>query len=129
MVQERFAQGGLHMRFMFIVKSSQSGPPTPELVTAMGKLMAREVEAGRLVSQGGLTPLASGAQVHLKGGQLRVIDGPFAEAKEVIGGYAIFELPGKAEALAAATEFMQLHKDLMPGWDGVCELREFASGC
>jgi hypothetical protein len=117
------------MRFMFIVKSSQSGPPTPELMSAMGKLAAREIEAGRLISQGGLTPLASGAQIHLKGGQLRVIDGPFAETKEVIGGYAIFELPSKAEALAAATEFMQLHRDLMPGWDGVCELREFASGC
>jgi hypothetical protein len=115
------------MRFMFIVKSEQNGPPTPALVSAMGKLIDRETNAGRLISQGGLTPLASGVQVHLKGGQLRVIDGPFAEAKEVIGGYAIFELPGKAEALAAVTEFMQLHKDLMPGWEGVCELREFAS--
>ena len=56
-------------------------------------------------------------------GQLSVVDGPFAEAKGVIGGYAIFELPGKEEALAAAKEFMQLHKDLMPGWEGVCELR------
>jgi hypothetical protein len=116
------------MRFMFIVKSDQSVPPTPELASAMGKLVDRETKAGRLISQGGLAPLASGAQVRLKGGQLRVIDGPFAEAKEVIGGYAIFEFPGKAEALAAVTEFMQLHRDLMPGWDGVCELREFASG-
>jgi hypothetical protein len=116
------------MRFMFIVKSDQSGPPTPELMSAANKLADREAKAGRLISMGGLTSLASGAQVRLKGGQLRVIDGPFAEAKEIIGGYAIFELPGKAEAVAAATEFMQLHKDLMPGWDGVCELREFASG-
>jgi hypothetical protein len=113
------------MRFMFIVKSDQNGPPTPELANAMGKLIERETKAGRLISQGGLTPLASGAQVHLKGGQL---DGPFAEAKEVIGGYAIFEFPGKAEALVAVTEFMQLHRDLMPGWEGVCELRAFASG-
>jgi hypothetical protein len=48
------------------------------------------------------------------------------EAKEVIGGYAIFELQGKEEAVASATEFMQLHKDLMPGWEGTCELRAFA---
>ena len=47
-------------------------------------------------------------------------------AKEVIGGYAIFELPGKEEAVASATEFMQLHKDFMPGWEGTCELRAFA---
>jgi hypothetical protein len=45
------------------------------------------------------------------------------EAKEVIGGYAIFELPGKEEAVASATESMQPHKDLSPGWEGVCELR------
>jgi len=58
---------------------------------------------------------------------LGVVDGPFVEAKEVIGGYAIFELPGKEEAVASATEFMQLHKDLSPGWEGVCELRAFAT--
>ena len=55
-----------------------------------------------------------------------VTDGPFVEAKEVIGGYAIFELPGKQEAVAMAVEFMQLHKDFMPGWEGTCELRAFA---
>jgi hypothetical protein len=45
------------------------------------------------------------------------------EAKEVIGGYAIFEFRDKAEALAMAKEFMQLHLDHMPGWEGTCELR------
>jgi hypothetical protein len=103
-------------------------PPTPELAEAMHKLADREIKAGRMLDTGGLTPLAMGAQVRLKGGQLSVVDGPFVEAKEVIGGYAIFELPGKEEALASATEFMQLHKDLMPGWDGVCELRAMCAG-
>jgi hypothetical protein len=116
------------MRFMFIVKCDHSGPPSPELMSAVARLAEREAKARRLIGMGGLMPLASGAQVRLKGGQLRVIDGPFAEAKEVIGGYAIFELPGKAEAIAAATEFMQLHRDFMPDWEGVCELRELASG-
>ena len=58
-------------------------------------------------------------------GQLSVVDGPFVEAKEVIGGYAIFELPGKEEAVASAREFMQLHKDFMPGWEGTCEFARF----
>jgi hypothetical protein len=114
------------MRFMFIVKSAHSGPPTPELAEAMGKLADREIKAGRLRDMGGLMPLATGAQVHITGGKLGVTDGPFVETKEVIGGYAIFELPGKEEALAAATEFMQLHKELMRGWEGVCELRALA---
>ena len=114
------------MRFMYLVKSPYFGPPTPELMQAMHKLAEREIKAGRLIDSGGLTPLAMGAQVRIADGQLSVVDGPFVEAKEVIGGYAIFELPGKEEALASAVEFMQLHKDLMPGWEGTCELREFA---
>jgi hypothetical protein len=115
------------MRFMFIVKSAHSGPPTPELIEAMQKLADREIKAGRMLDNGGLMPVSTGAQVRIANGKLSVVDGPFVEAKEVIGGYAIFELPGKEEALASAKEFMQLHKDLMPGWEGTCELRAFAS--
>ena len=115
------------MRFMFIVKSAHSGPPTPELIEAMQKLADREIKAGHMLDNAGLMPVSTGAQVRIANGKLSVVDGPFVEAKEVIGGYAIFELPGKEEALASAKEFMQLHKDLMPGWEGTCELRAFAS--
>jgi hypothetical protein len=115
------------MRFMFIVKSSHPTPPTPELLEAMHKLADREIKAGRMLDNGGLMPLATGAQVRITDGKLSVVDGPFVEAKEIVGGYAIFELPGKDEALASAKEFMQLHRDLMPGWEGICELRAFAS--
>jgi hypothetical protein len=116
------------MKFMFIVKSAQSMPPTPKLLEAMHTLATREIKAGRMLDNGGLMPLATGAQVRIAGGELSVIDGPFAEAKEVIGGYAVFELPGKEEAVASAVEFMQLHKDHLPGWEGTCELRAFAPG-
>jgi hypothetical protein len=116
------------MKFMFIVKSDHTGGPTDGLKEAIGKLIDREVKSGRMVGFGGLMPLATGAQVRIADGRLNVIDGPFAEAKEVIGGYAIYELPGKEEALAAAREFMQLHLDFMPGWEGTCELRAFAAG-
>ena len=114
------------MRFMYIVTPARNGPPTPELMEAMHKLADREIKAGRMLDSGGLTPRAQGAQVRISEGKLSVVDGPFVEAKEVIGGYAIFELPGKEEAVAMATEFMQLHKDLMPGWEGTCEVRAFA---
>ena len=116
------------MRFMFIVKSAHAGPPPPALLEAMHKLANREIAAGRMLDNGGLMPAATGAQVRVTDGKLSVIDGPFVEAKEVIGGYAVFELQGKEEALASATEFMQLHKDLFPGWEGTCELRTFATG-
>jgi hypothetical protein len=117
------------MRFMYIVTSPQPMKgPTPELLAAVQKISEREIRAGRMIDNGGLMPLQTGARVKVADGKLSVTDGPFVEAKEVIGGYAIFELPGKEEALASAKEFMQLHKDLMPGWEGVCELRAFASG-
>lgn len=114
------------MRFMSFITSAHSGPPTPALMDAMGKLADREIKAGRMIDSGGLMPLAAGARVHIVDGQVSVVDGPFVEAKEVIGGYAIFEFRNKEEAVASAVEFMQLHKDLMPGWEGTCEVRAFA---
>jgi hypothetical protein len=114
------------MRFMFIVKSAHYGSPTPAFLEAMHKLADREIKAGRMLDSGGLMPLATGAEVRIADDKLSVVDGPFIEAKEVVGGYAIFELPGKEEALASVKEFMQLHKDLMPGWEGTCEIRAFA---
>ena len=114
------------MRFMYIVTSPQPMTgPTPEMVAAIQKISEREIKAGRMIDNGGLMPLQQGARVSVADGKLRVTDGPFVEAKEVIGGYAIFELRDKEEALAMAREFMQLHLDHMPGWEGTCELRAF----
>ena len=120
------------MRFMYIVTSpkhvSAATPgPSPALAEAMQRISEREIKAGRMLDNGGLMPLATGARVYVADGELSVIDGPFVEAKEVIGGYAIFELRDKDEALAMAREFMQLHLDHMPGWEGTCELRAFAT--
>jgi hypothetical protein len=116
------------MKFMFIVKSAHRIPPTPALLEAMHQLANREIKAGRMLDNGGLMPMAEGAQVKIVDGRLSVLDGPFVETKEVIGGYAVFELHSKEEAVASAVEFMQLHKDLLPGWEGTCELRAFAPG-
>lgn len=116
------------MRFMYIVTSPKpSAGPSPSMMEAMQKISEREIKAGRMIDNGGLMPLATGARVSITDGELSVIDGPFVEAKEVIGGYAIFELRDKEEALAMAREFMQLHLDHMPGWEGTCELRAFAT--
>jgi hypothetical protein len=116
------------MKFMMIVKSAHVMAPSPKLLEEMHKLASREIKAGRMLDNGGLMPIALGTQVRISGGQLTVLDGPFAEAKEVIGGYAVFELKNKDEAVASAVEFMQLHKDHMPGWEGTCEVRAFAPG-
>ena len=115
------------MRFMSIVTSPQPMKgPTPALMEAMGKLAEREIKAGRMIDMGGLMPLQQGARVAIEDGKLRVTDGPFVEAKEVIGGYAIFEFRDMAEAMAMTREFMQHHIDHMPGWEGTCEVRPMA---
>ena len=115
------------MRFMYIVKHpGLSVTPPPEMMQAMHKLADREIKAGRMLDNGGLMPVQMGAQVRIADGKLGVIDGPFVETKEMIGGYAIFELRSKEEAVASAVEFMQLHKDYLPGWEGTCEVRAFA---
>ena len=115
------------MRFMYVVTSSQPmRGPTPALMEAMHKLADREIKAGRMLDSGGLMPVSLGAQVRIADGKLSVVDGPFVEAKELIGGYAIFELRDKEEAVASAVEFMQLHRQHMPDWEGTCEVRSFA---
>jgi hypothetical protein len=116
------------MRFMYIVTSPKGHMmPNPPLMEAIHKIRDREVKAGRMIDDGGLMPLASGARVKVSDQKLSVIDGPFVEAKEVIGGYAIFELRDKEEAVAMAKEFMQLHADHMPDWEGTCEVRAFGT--
>lgn len=116
------------MRFMFIIKTDgqQPGQPGPEMMAAMHAMAAREVAAGRMISDGGLFPRDAGAEVAVRKRKLVVTDGPFAETKEVIGGYAVFELPDMAAAIQSARDFMALHVEHMPGWEGVCEVRQVA---
>jgi hypothetical protein len=113
------------MRFMMIVKSPENaGPPPQALMDAIAKLGEEAARAGTLVETGGLFPTAMGARVRLSKGQLTVTDGPFTEAKEVVGGYAVHELKSKDEAIEAAVRFMELHKKHWPGWEGETEVRQ-----
>ena len=93
---------------------------------AKDKKAKEEIQAGRMIDQGGLMPMAMGAEISLKDGRVSVLDGPFVESKELIGGFAIFEFPGKEEAIASAIDFMETHRRYMPGWEGVCEMRPMA---
>lgn len=113
------------MRFMTMVKAAEhSGPPPQGLMDAIARLGAEAAKAGVMVETGGLLPSALGARVRLAKGRLAVTDGPFTEAKEVIGGYAVFEVQSKQEAIEWASRFMQLHKEHWPGWEGETEIRQ-----
>ena len=113
------------MRFMMIVKSAEnSGPPPKALMDAMAKIAEEATKSGEMIDSGGLASTARGARVQLSGGKVAVTDGPFTEAKEVFGGYAVFELKSKKEAIERAVAFMELHRQHWPGWEGVTEVRE-----
>ena len=113
------------MRFMMIVKHAEKqGPPPKPLMDAIAKLAEEEAKAGTMLGGGGLGPTALGARVRLSGGQVTVIDGPFTEAKEVVGGYAQFELKSKEVAVESAVRFMELHKKHWPEWEGETEVRQ-----
>jgi hypothetical protein len=113
------------MRFMMIIKSTEtSGLPPKPLLEALSKLSEEATRAGTMVGSGGLAPTATGARVRISQGNVVVIDGPFTETKEVIGGYAEFELTSREEAVKSAVKFMELHKQHWPGWEGECEVRQ-----
>lgn len=114
------------MKYLTFMRSSESyrqSPPPPALMKAMGEFVGKAASAGTLVDTGGLLPSRDGFRVRLANGKITVTDGPFAESKEVIGGWAILELPSKAEAVRVATEFMELHKKHWPGFEGESEVR------
>jgi hypothetical protein len=121
----KLTKGDLKMRFMMIVKHPENqGLPPKELMEEIGKLAEKEGKSGAMVGSGGLKPTALGAAVRLSGGRVTVTDGPFTEAKEVIGGYAQFEFKSREEAIESAVQFMELHKKYWPGWEGVTEVRQ-----
>ena len=124
------------MRFMMMVKGDkdyEAGlPPKPELLAAIGKLKQDMVKAGVVLETGGLLPSASGARVRASGGKLFVTDGPFAETKELVGGYAIVEAKSRSEAVALGKQFMEVHTRVLgASYDGECEVRQMfdAAGC
>jgi len=117
------------MRFLSMVKHTEANtsPPPKALMEAIDQLVQEAAKAGcMMVEAGGLLPTASGARVRISNGKLTVTDGPFTEAKEVVGGYAIFNVKTKADMMEWTTRFMDLHNKHMPGWNGECEIRQLA---
>lgn len=116
--------------FMSIIpdRAYIDGKPVPRaIMDAMGPYVEKQVAAGALISTGGLAAPTPGARLNGHSGKVVATDGPFAEAREVIGGYAVFEAPDRAAALVIAADFVQLHIDnAMP--EITVELREIAGG-
>ena len=113
------------MRFLTMVRASETqGPPPQALMEAMGVGAAEAARKGTLVESAGLAPTAASKWVRLEGGRITVSDGPFSEAKEVIGGYAVLETASLEEAVENAVWLMNLHREHWPGWQGEVEVRQ-----
>ncbi len=110
------------MRYLITLKAKHpDGPPPAELMAAIAALGMEATNSGALLDTAGLAPTFDSSRISLTSGELSLVDGPFAEAKELIS-YAIYQVRDKAEAAEWTMRFMKLHKDLWPGWDGEAEI-------
>ena len=107
------------MRFLSIYKTRERNTrPAAEEMAAMGKLIEEGMEAGWLLGTEGCLPSQLGARVRRDGTRVTVIDGPFAETKELVGGFAILNANTKDEAIELCRKFLQV------AGEGECELRQ-----
>ncbi len=107
------------MRFLSIYKTVERNvPPSQEEMAEMGKLIQDGMQAGWLIATEGCLPSALGARVRKAGGNVTVSDGPFTEAKELVGGFAILQANSKEEAIQLTKDFLKV------AGDGECELRQ-----
>jgi len=100
-------------------------PPSRELIEGMSKLMEESSRAGMLLAAEGVHPSSKGARLSFSGGRRTVTDGPFAEAKELIAGFAIVQVESMEEAIEWATRFAEVHGDVEIEIRQVVELSDF----
>lgn len=119
------------MQFLMLIRIANSadyeeGKPLPAaLDVAMGELITEWTQAGAMVTASGLKPTSQGARVRLGRGKVTVTDGPFAEAKEVVGGFFVLEAADRATAVRMTERFVEVHQRVL-GDDFVleCEVRQ-----
>ena len=116
------------MRYMMFIKHAedfrQADVPA-SLYEEMGKFIEETTKTGNFVSGAGLQPSAAGTRLKLKNGKITVMDGPFTETKEIVGGYAIIDAKTREEALEIAHRFMEIHRKHWPTFEGESEVRPF----
>ena len=114
------------MRYLMLIKHAESvrSQSIPQgLMDAMGEFVTEGFKSGVLTDTAGLKPSADGFRVRSSGGRLEVTDGPFTEAKELVGGFALVDVKSDEEARELARQFMELHRVHWPEFVGECEVR------
>jgi hypothetical protein len=113
------------MRFMNFITQSADSPPMPQsFIDAMARSAAEAQAKGTLLDTGGLAPITRSTKVRLANGEVTVIDGPFTESKEVVGGYGVVQAASQDEAVQGAVWLMNMHREHWPGWQGEVEVRQ-----
>jgi hypothetical protein len=111
------------MRYLMFVKMApDAGQAPPALFEAMGKEIEAMFADGTMLDAGGLGGPDQTIELRLAGGEITNVDGPYAEAKEVVGGYSMVEFRSEAEAVENARRVLELHKEHWPGWEGAIEI-------
>jgi hypothetical protein len=119
------------MKYMMFIKHTEDyrgKTPPAGLMQAMGEFVGGYAKSGKLLDGNGLKATHKGKKVQMRNGKLRVVDGPFTESKEIIGGYALIEAESEQEAMEICTKFMQLHRTYWPEFEGECEMRPIETG-
>jgi hypothetical protein len=119
------------MKYMMLIKHSEDyrGKEIPKaLIQAMDKFIGENSANGKFIDGAGLKSTHKGKRIQLHNGKISVVDGPFTESKEIIGGYGIVDVASDAEALDIAKQFMELHRLHWPEFNGETELRPFETG-
>jgi hypothetical protein len=119
------------MQFLMLINIANNADyeagwaPPPELDVAMGELIGEWSKDGTLVSAAGLRPTSQGARVTITPGETLVTDGPFTEAKEVIGGFFLLEAKDRTAAVELTRKFVELHRKVLgDSFHLKCEVRQ-----
>lgn len=112
---------------MVMVKMREDvGAPPEALNEAMGQEIGEAFASGVMLDAGALAPTASSTELRVAVGRLSVTDGPYAEAREVVGGFSILQADSDEHAVALARRVAELHQEFWPGWEGSVEVRAIA---
>jgi hypothetical protein len=116
------------MRYITFVKMAEDlDDPPPGLVEAMGKELEAAFADGTMIEAGGFAGMRDSTEIRLAAGTITQTDGPYAEGKEVAGGYAITEVRSHEEAVEGARRVVEIHQQYWPGWEGSVEIRRMYS--
>lgn len=111
---------------VFVKMAEDVGDAPPALMEAMSEEIGGAFADGSMVAAGGLYPLSESTEIRLDAGETTIVDGPYSEVKEVVGGFSILDVRSREEAVESARRVVELHKQHWPSWSGAVEVRRIA---